>query len=116
MFVLSYHLLRCRRTDRVYSPRTTPQYKDECEGGHSWHKIKKMSMENGDNHGVVYENVAWQYQRWGAEHGVYPSGFKPGLASFATLTFKITEPDGKVTVEDQGVYNHVEQGKEGVRR
>jgi len=92
---------------------TTPQYKDECEGGHSWHKIKKMSMENGDNHGVVYENVAWQYQSWGAEYGVYPSGFKPGLASFATLKFKIKEADGKFTYEDQGVYNHVEQGKKG---
>ena len=73
-----------------------------------------MSMENGDNHGVVYENVAWQYQTWGAKHGVYPSGFMPGKASFATLKFKITEPNGKVTVKDQGVYNHVEQGKKAL--
>ena len=49
-------------------------------------------MENGDNHGVVYENVAWQYQTWGAEHGVYPSGFTPGKASFATLKSKLQNP------------------------
>ena len=73
-----------------------------------------MSMENGDNHGVVYENVAWQYQTWGAEHGVYPNGFKPGLASFATLKFRIKEADGTTTEEDQGVYNHVEQGKKAL--
>ena len=72
-----------------------------------------MSMENGDNHGVVYENVAWQYHTWGAdpEHGVYPSGFIPGKASFATLKFHIKEANGSVTEEDQGVYNNVEQGK-----
>ena len=77
-----------------------------------------MSMENGDNHGVVYENVAWQYQQWGAgaegAESVYPDGFTPGKASFATLKFKIKEANGSVTEEDQGVYNSVEQGKEGL--
>ena len=74
-----------------------------------------MSMENGDNHGVVYENVAWQYQNWGAgaegAESVYPDGFTPGKASFATLKFKIKEADGSFIIEDQGVYNSVEQGK-----
>jgi hypothetical protein len=72
-------------------------------------------MENGDNHGVVYENVAWQYHTWGAgaedADSVYPSGFTPGKASFATLKFHIKEANGSVTEEDQGVYNSIEQGK-----
>ncbi|MEJ2310393.1 MAG: CotH kinase family protein [Gammaproteobacteria bacterium] len=90
----------------------------------TWHGVKKLSLENGDDTDVVSEGLAWYLHRLGVElqdtpNPVYPAGHLPGLANWATLTVHLASDDcrgqcdfafGETTqVLPQGVYVNVEQ-------
>ena len=66
--------------------------------GQSWHSLKKLSLENGDDTNVVAEGLAWLLHRRAAEES--NSGYLPGLASWVRLL---------VNGDYQGVYVNVEQ-------
>lgn len=91
----------------------------------SWHKLKKLSLENGDDVNVVAEATAWYLHRLaarstansfpnGAIPGVanpdalpviYPGGHLPGLANWATLTAHVVcSDDGSGGCLPQGAY------------
>lgn len=74
-----------------------------------WHNIKSLSLENGDDQDVVKEGLAWHLHRAAAN-----DGYKPGLASWTTITLHVITPelDGEgnpiIDVRPQGVYLSVE--------
>lgn len=88
-----------------------------------WHKLKKLSLENGDDQDVVSEALAWYLHRLATSpiSQVYPVGHVPGLASWVTLTAHVVPScfedycqapfdfEGSVSIEPQGVYVNVEQ-------
>jgi hypothetical protein len=51
----------------------------------SWHSVKKLSLENGDDKDVVTEHLGWMMNML-AENVIYPVGHKPGMANYAGLT------------------------------
>ncbi len=95
----------------------------------SWHSLKKLSLENGDDADVVREALAWQMHRRAAAPGhtysLYPelaagTPYPVNVASFVAITVhllelvNVTAVDGSVSIswqetsEFQGVYVSVE--------
>ena len=56
---------------------------NELVQGQTWHGLKKLSLENGDDEDVVTEGLAWAMH----EMAYAPEGYsyQPGLANWATL-------------------------------
>ena len=94
---------------------------NDYEGQHPlaqklWHKVKKFSLENGDDTDVVTEQLAW-FMNTASTNVVYPEGHMPGLANFATLTAHLISNGtgqefdftGDVATRYLGVYVNVEQ-------
>lgn len=77
----------------------------------TWHGLKTLSLENGDDQDVVKEGLAWYLHRTAAT-----ADYQPGLAAWVELTLHIetsaTDASGQVTVavdeRPQGVYLNVE--------
>ena len=71
---------------------------NEIVPGQTWHGLKKVSLENGDDSNVVTEGFSWYMHRL-AE---YPDGYlyKPGMAAWVKLY---------VNGQYKGVYTNVEQ-------
>lgn len=84
------------------------EYEDEDPRARgTWHGLKKLSLENGDDRDVVAEAMAWYLHRLASNSSadafpsgsipcnsescadvpaIYPDGHLPGLANWATLT------------------------------
>jgi spore coat protein CotH len=73
------------------------EYKNDPSGASSWHGIKKLSLENGDDENVVKEGFAWYLHRLASNSGL---DYQSGLASWINLYI-----DGQF----MGVYVNVEQ-------
>ncbi len=77
----------------------------------TWHDLKKLSLENGDDIDVVREGLAWYLHRTAAS-----DDYQPGLAAWAGLTLHVVvsgvdefnEPFSYVDERPQGVYLNVE--------
>lgn len=52
--------------------------------GQTWHDLKKLSLENGDDENVVSEGVAWAMHALAFAPEGYP--YQPGFANWATLS------------------------------
>src|SRR5688572_11880612 len=66
--------------------------------GQRWHKLKKLSLENGAEGGLVKEGFAWQMHRLASEAGIY--NYPAAYASWVRLVV-----DGQLI----GVYVSVEE-------
>ena len=66
--------------------------------GQSWHGLKKLSLENGDDNDVVSEGMAWQLERLAS--GTQGYGYPVGYFAWVTLF---------INGVDTGVYVNVEQ-------
>lgn len=66
--------------------------------GQSWHGLKKLSLENGDDQDVVSEGLAWQIERMAS--GTQGYGYAVGHAAWVRLM---------INSIDTGVYVNVEQ-------
>lgn len=71
---------------------------NEIYDGQTWHGLKKLSLENGDDQDVVSEGFAWQLHSMAAGPAGY--GYHPGYGSWVKLFI-----NGIYT----GVYVHAEQ-------
>jgi hypothetical protein len=71
---------------------------NEYVSGQTWHDLKKLSLENGDDQDVVSEGYAWQIQRLAS--GATGYGYPAGHGSWVTLA---------INGVDTGVYLHAEQ-------
>ncbi len=71
---------------------------NEYVAGQTWHDLKKLSLENGDDEDVVTEGLAWGLHRMASGPEGY--GYEAGLANWATVTI-----NGVYT----GVYVNAEQ-------
>ena len=73
------------------------EFKNDPGGASSWHNIKKLSLENGDDMDVVSEGFAWYLHRLASQSAL---DYQSGLASWV-----------KLYINDQymGVYVNVEQ-------
>lgn len=81
----------------------------------TWHGMKKLSLENGDDQDVMAEQLAWEVGTIAYENGLYGS-HQPGMANFAQLFFHTVsggqgafEFEGSESVSNEGVYVNVEQ-------
>ena len=96
---------------------------DDPRAHGTWHGLKKLSLENGDDRDVVAEAMAWYLHRLaasssseafpggsipgvdGAVPAIYPVGHLPGLANWATLTAHVVcvplDPDVPGSCVDQ---------------
>jgi hypothetical protein len=72
-------------------------YEDDPRAVKTWHGIKKLSLENGDDQDVVTEGFSWYLHRLASNSGL---DYQSGLASWINLHI-----DGK----PMGVYVNVEQ-------
>jgi hypothetical protein len=72
-------------------------------GSTRWVNVKSLSLENGDDHNVVAEGLAWFLHRQAAS-----ADYLPGLAAWARLTMHVVGPDGEIDVRPQGVYLNAE--------
>lgn len=66
--------------------------------GQSWHGLKKLSLENGDDEDVVAEGMAWRIERLAS--GTQGYGYRVGHAAWVRLF---------INGVDTGVYLNVEQ-------
>ncbi|UCE61405.1 MAG: IPTL-CTERM sorting domain-containing protein [Phycisphaerales bacterium] len=66
--------------------------------GQSWHGLKKLSLENGDDEDVVTEGLAWQVERLAS--GTQGYGYQAGHFAWVRLL---------INGVDTGVYVNVEQ-------
>ncbi len=67
----------------------------------TWHGVKKLSLENGDDVNVVTEGVAWYLHRIASEYiAMEGKNYNPGLASWINFN---------VNGVSKGVYVNVEQ-------
>ncbi|MCI0362830.1 MAG: chitobiase/beta-hexosaminidase C-terminal domain-containing protein, partial [Phycisphaerales bacterium] len=66
--------------------------------GQEWHGVKKLSLENGADGGIVKEGFAWQMHRLASEAGLY--GYPSAHAAWVRLIV-----DGQLI----GVYTSVEE-------
>ncbi len=66
--------------------------------GQSWHGLKKLSLENGDDQDVVSEGLAWQIERLAS--GTQGYGYQAGHFAWVDLL---------INGVDTGVYVNVEQ-------
>lgn len=53
--------------------------------GQSWHDLKKLSLENGDDHDVVSEGLAWYHHRGASGPEGYGYAHSAGYFSWVTL-------------------------------
>ena len=73
------------------------EFKTDPGGASSWHGIKKLSLENGDDMDVVTEGFAWYLHRLASESTL---DYQSGLASWVNLY---------INGQYMGVYVNVEQ-------
>ena len=73
------------------------EFKNEPGGASSWHDIKKLSLENGDDMDVVTEGFAWYLHRLASDSTL---DYQTGLASWVNLY---------INGQYMGVYVNVEQ-------
>jgi hypothetical protein len=73
---------------------------NELVSGQSWHGLKKLSLENGDDQDVVSEGMAWYLHRLASGPEGYAYGYNVGFGSWVTLT---------INGVDNGVYLSAEQ-------
>jgi hypothetical protein len=74
----------------------------------TWHGLKKLSLENGDDMNVVTEGFAWYLNRLAAEDPAID--YTPGLAAWIELHVTLTRADGSVADSfNNGVFVNVEQ-------
>lgn len=71
---------------------------NEYVDGQTWHDLKKLSLENGDDQDVVTEGLAWYLHRLASGPEGY--GYPVGLASWVRVI---------INGVDTGVYVNVEQ-------
>ncbi len=71
---------------------------NEYVDGQTWHDLKKLSLENGDDQDVVTEGLAWYMHRLASGPSGY--GYPVGLAAWVRVV---------VNGVDTGVYVNVEQ-------
>ena len=73
------------------------EFKRDPGGASSWHGIKKLSLENGDDMDVVTEGFAWYLHRLASDSSL---DYQSGLASWVKLI---------INGQYMGVYVNVEQ-------
>lgn len=74
----------------------------------SWHGMKKLSLESGDDINVVTEGFAWYLHRLASEDPAFD--YTPGLAAWIRLFITKTRADGsKVETFYNGVFVNVER-------
>jgi len=71
---------------------------NEYVDGQTWHDLKKLSLENGDDQDVVTEGLAWYLHRLASGTEAY--GYPVGLAAWVRVV---------INGVDTGVYVNVEQ-------
>ena len=71
---------------------------NEYVDGQTWHDLKKLSLENGDDQDVVTEGLSWYIHRLASGPEGY--GYPVGLAAWVSVV---------VNGDDIGVYVNVEQ-------
>ena len=73
------------------------EFKNDPGGASSWHDIKKLSLENGDDMDVVTEGFAWYLHRLASDSSL---DYQAGLAAWVNLY---------INGQYMGVYVNVEQ-------
>src|SRR5688572_20967888 len=59
-----------RKSDPALGPKVSLKIDiNDSVPGQSWHDLKKLSLENGAEGGIVKEGFAWQMHRLASEHG-----------------------------------------------
>ncbi len=68
----------------------------------TWHDLKKLSLESGDDNNVVTEGIAWYLHRLASE----TLDYTPGLAAWIELYITLTDENGD-SIDGQTFYNGV---------
>jgi hypothetical protein len=88
-----------RKSDPALGPKVSLKIDiNDTVPGQSWHGLKKLSLENGAEGGIVKEGFAWQMHRLAGEAGFYD--YSAAKAAWVRLF---------VNGELIGVYTHVEE-------
>jgi hypothetical protein len=94
--------------DAAGNPICDGDYGFEAPCVETWHGLKKLSLENGDDMNVVTEGFAWYLNRLASEDPAID--FTPGLAAWIQLFITLTRADGSVADSFyNGVFVNVEQ-------
>src|SRR5215213_9378885 len=73
-----------RKSDPPIGPKVSLKIDiNDTVPGQSWHDLKKLSLENGAEGGIVKEGFAWQMHRLASEHGLY--GYPAAKAAWVRL-------------------------------
>jgi hypothetical protein len=88
-----------RKSDPPLGPKVSLKIDiNDTVPGQSWRNLKKLSLENGAEGGIVKEGVAWQMHRLAGDRGFY--GYSAAKAAWVRLY---------VNGELIGVYTHAEE-------
>jgi hypothetical protein len=94
--------------DPAGNPICDGDYGFEAPCVETWHGLKKLSLENGDDMNVVTEGFAWYLHRLAAEDPAID--YTPGLAAWIELFITTTRADGSIVDSFyNGVFVNVEQ-------